>query len=233
MANLGYHPTTPIDLSLPTSTTPPALLHTTLNDLHSLIEKNIEFAKLKQSHYSNKNRGEPPILQPGQLVRINCEHLQLKIQNCKKLKDRFIGPFTVKRKVSSVSYEISLPRTMNRLHNVFHIDRLESYNEDPDHPPPPRPEIPDVSDDTTDTYEVEDIIDVDFNRNYSGLLFRIRWAHPHNNPENDTWEPLRHLQDCDEVLQQFLHEDLWQNFIKQPKFKAFKAKHPKQIPKLN
>jgi hypothetical protein len=40
-------------------------------------------------------------------------------------------------------------------------------------------------------FEVDQILDVAFNSNGNGLLFKIRWAAPFNVPSEDTWEPMR------------------------------------------
>ncbi|XP_060626955.2 M-phase phosphoprotein 8 isoform X1 [Anolis sagrei] len=55
------------------------------------------------------------------------------------------------------------------------------------------------SDDEEDVYEVEKILDV--KTEGSKILYKVRWkGYP---PDDDTWEPEEHLEDCREVLLEF------------------------------
>ncbi|CAG8598176.1 9802_t:CDS:1, partial [Scutellospora calospora] len=51
----------------------------------------------------------------------------------KKLISKFMGPFKIVQKISTVAYQLELPKTM-RIHPVFHISSLKQYypNEDKD-----------------------------------------------------------------------------------------------------
>jgi hypothetical protein len=40
-------------------------------------------------------------------------------------------------------------------------------------------------------FKVDQILDVAFNSNGTGLLFKVRWPPPFNVPSEDTWEPMR------------------------------------------
>src|ERR1051325_10690837 len=51
----------------------------------------------------------------------------------KKLTPRFIGPYQITRKVGRVAYEISLPLSLENLHDVFHVSQLRKYIVDPSH----------------------------------------------------------------------------------------------------
>ena len=45
-----------------------------------------------------------------------------------KFLPKYIGPFTITKVISEVVYQLDLPETM-KCHNVFHMDRLQSYSE--------------------------------------------------------------------------------------------------------
>ena len=52
-------------------------------------------------------------------------------QKSRKLRDRFlIGPFRIIEAVNPVTFRLELPRSMRRVHNVFHSDRLEKVHLD-------------------------------------------------------------------------------------------------------
>ena len=50
-----------------------------------------------------------------------------------KLKPRYIGPFDVIRKVGELAYELALPPSLDKVHNVFHVSMLKKYIRDPNH----------------------------------------------------------------------------------------------------
>ena len=58
--------------------------------------------------------------QPGDKVLLSTEHLVLRNQPSSKFKQRWLGPYSIRRVVSPVAYELLLPRTL-KIHPVFHI----------------------------------------------------------------------------------------------------------------
>ncbi|XP_028104470.1 uncharacterized protein LOC114303531 [Camellia sinensis] len=50
-----------------------------------------------------------------------------------KLTSRYVGPFQILEKVSSVAYRVALPLSMGQVHNVFHVSVLRGYLPDPSH----------------------------------------------------------------------------------------------------
>ena len=50
-----------------------------------------------------------------------------------KLSPRFIGPHEMIEKVGPVAYRLSLPPDLEKIHNVFHVSMLYSYQSDPSH----------------------------------------------------------------------------------------------------
>ncbi|CAN0880474.1 Transposon Tf2-11 polyprotein, partial [Linum grandiflorum] len=49
-----------------------------------------------------------------------------------KLASRFIGLYTITRKIRPLAYELALPRELDRIHNVFHVSMLQRYISRPD-----------------------------------------------------------------------------------------------------
>ena len=47
-----------------------------------------------------------------------------------KLSPRFIGPFEILKRVSTVAYRLALPPSMSGVHEVFHISMLGKYTPD-------------------------------------------------------------------------------------------------------
>ena len=50
-----------------------------------------------------------------------------------KLSPRFIGPYEVLERISSVAYHFALPPELVKLHNVFHVSMLLRYRSDESH----------------------------------------------------------------------------------------------------
>ena len=50
-----------------------------------------------------------------------------------KLSPRYIGPFEILERVGLVAYRITLPPTLSKIHNVFHVSSLRKYIPDPSH----------------------------------------------------------------------------------------------------
>ena len=93
----------------------------------------------------------------------------------KKLDHKWTGPYAIIESVGTHAYRLDLPGDLQRIHNVFHVDRLKSHFSDAFErtisPPPPvyikgEPE-----------YEVESIVNSKPLRDESGgVKYLIKWA---------------------------------------------------------
>ncbi|XP_073485045.1 protein FAM200C-like [Aquarana catesbeiana] len=72
--------------------------------------------------YDRKKRGEL-MLEPGSQVWLSTVNLKMTCPS-RKLGPKFIGPFSVKRKINDVTYELDLPNTL-KVHPVFHVSLLK------------------------------------------------------------------------------------------------------------
>ena len=50
-----------------------------------------------------------------------------------KLSPRFVCSFEILKRIGKVAYELALPPTLARVHNVFHVSMLRKYILDPSH----------------------------------------------------------------------------------------------------
>ena len=50
-----------------------------------------------------------------------------------KLSPRFMGPFEVVERKEPVAYQLALPDSLRRMHDVFHVSILRHYISDPTH----------------------------------------------------------------------------------------------------
>ena len=138
-------------------------------------------------HWYNAKRTNKAFAE-GDWVLLSTKHLRQR-RPSHKIADRYIGPYKITRVMDSqLAYELALPRTM-RQHNVFPITSLEPYQgSEEDALAVPRRDDVDESD---VAYEVESILAHRGPPN--NRRFLVHWkGYP---SEEDTWEPLSHLND--------------------------------------
>ena len=146
----------------------------------------LEEAHMRQAEQANRRRREIRF-QVGDKVRLSTANMQLPSTMSKKLVARYLGPFTVEKVVSPVAYKLKLPKSMRRIHPVFHASLLQPWNRDdvfPSHvditvfrPPPVVPE--------DNQYLVEALLDKRVSRRRVEYL--VRWKG--YGPEEDMWRP--------------------------------------------
>ena len=114
-----------------------------------------------------------------------------------KLRRRFIGPFTISRKISKVAYTLDLPSHW-KVHPTFHVSKLRKFYDEPRFFPPVERPGPETVDDEPE-YEVEQII----RHRGAGrsIQYLVLWkGYP---PHDATWEPERNLTNCPDVLAEY------------------------------
>jgi len=66
-------------------------------------------------------------------LRVNPVTVVGRALKCRKLTPRFIGPFEIVEKVGAVAYQIALPPSLSKLHDVFHVSQLRKCVYDESH----------------------------------------------------------------------------------------------------
>ncbi|XP_027151875.1 uncharacterized protein LOC113751928 [Coffea eugenioides] len=111
----------------------------------------------------------------------------------KKLKPRYIGPFEILKKVGSVAYQLKLPASMAKIHDVFHVSMLRKYYSDPSHVLP----LEEIEVDETLTYEEGPVRilerEIKELRNKKIPLVKILWKN--HGLEEATWELEEEMQE--------------------------------------
>ena len=192
----GRVPRTPLGLS---STTNMPRLQEFLRNFQTVWDttrRQIAKAQVTQQKYANKSRTQVEFSE-GDLVLLSTANINLKGHLTTKLKPRWIGPFQVAEKLSTVVYRLRLPATM-QIHPVFHVSLLKRYLvPDSDVPVRPDPEI--VNGEVE--YEVDRILGDRRRRGRQEYL--VRWKG--YGPEHDSWEPAENLENAPRVVERY-HE---------------------------
>ena len=79
---------------------------------------------------ADKKRGKVEEYRVGDLVLLSTKDLkwQMKERRTEKLTERFVGPYKIKRIISTNAVELELPRTA-KIHLVVNVSRIRRYKE--------------------------------------------------------------------------------------------------------
>jgi Chromo (CHRromatin Organisation MOdifier) domain len=158
-------------------------------------------AQDRQAKYANQHRRHQEFKE-GDQVLLSMRNINNPVDRnrpTKKLTNRFAGPYTIIKVISTTAYKLDLPNTM-KIHPVFHISLLKPYQPSPNDferpTPPPAIIIPETD---HEEFEVETILDKRTLRNKPQYL--VKWL---GYPLHDaTWEPVENLENAKETIQKF------------------------------
>ncbi|MBW0577891.1 hypothetical protein O181_117606 [Austropuccinia psidii MF-1] len=104
--------------------TPAGKLSTKLQSVQQVVKEELESAMKRFKKYADRNRAIPPDLQPGDKVWLASKNIK-KTRPTKKLSERWLGPFEVRKKIGSHAYHLKLHQQWKSFHPVFHVSLLE------------------------------------------------------------------------------------------------------------
>lgn len=116
-------------------------------------------------------RHQEQTLKRGDLVGLSTKHIRLK-DEYRKLTPRFVGPFRVLERIGSQAYRLALPEKYSRLHNVFHVSRLEPWTRREGEADEQLP-MPDLDEEEDDEWEVESV--KDYKTKKGVKYFLVKW----------------------------------------------------------
>ena len=165
---------------------------------------------------ANRSRKEAEEYRVGDKVLISTKDflMELRKRATKKLTEKFIGPYVVKKIVSENTVELELLAVL-RIHPVVNVRRIVKYKEQIEGQkkiPPPPVEVAGKKE-----YEVEEILDKRERRGKTKYL--VKWKG--YTAEENTWEGLENLKNVGEKIEEFekgrFEEEIWRIRIKEEK----------------
>ncbi|XP_071917014.1 uncharacterized protein [Coffea arabica] len=99
-----------------------------------LIRERLQVAQSRQKSYADTRRKNLEF-EIGDKVFLRVKPLKGGVisKKEKKLKPRYVGPFEILKRVGNVAYQLKLPASMAKVHDVFHVSILRKYYPDPSH----------------------------------------------------------------------------------------------------
>ncbi|KAF8824214.1 hypothetical protein HHX47_DHR8000230 [Lentinula edodes] len=95
----------------------------------------------------------------GDIVWLSAEDINLQLSS-EKLGDRQLGPYCILDKIGPLDYCLDLPLSLDRLHPIFHVDKLYPWKGNPINGEiTTPPELVYLEDKDELEYEVEEILD--------------------------------------------------------------------------
>jgi len=147
---------------------------------------------------ADRSRKETEEYRVGDKVLISTKDFSMELMKraTKKLMEKFIGPYVVRKIVSENTVELELPASL-RIHLVVNVRRIVKYREQVEGQkkiPPPPVEVAGEKE-----YEVEEILDRQEKKGKTKYL--VKWKG--YTAEENTWEGLENLKNAREKIEEF------------------------------
>jgi hypothetical protein len=163
-------------------------------ELLTLAQDNLKKAQARQKAYYDRKRSKVEF-EVGDFVLLATRQIPLKHaqkvdkSERPKLVPRFIGPFEIIKAINPNAMKLKLPKSMQRLHDVFNVDRLKPYVGNPSQfSTRPIPKVtPVLLDEATgeESFIIEALLDK--RRTPQGVDYLVKW---HGYPLSEaSWEP--------------------------------------------
>jgi len=160
-----------------------------------------EKAKADMKKYADKKRSDVEEYKVGDLVMLSTKDLKYQMigRRTEKLTERFIGPYKIKKIISSNAIELELPSTI-KIHPVVNISRIRRYVGQVERQKKEQPAS--VIIEREEEWEVERILNKQRVRGKDKYL--VCWKG--FMAESDTWKGRENLENAKEAIEEFKKE---------------------------
>ena len=99
-----------------------------MKEIQEKVKAALEKVQEDIKKYTNRKRAEVEEYKVGDLVMLSTKDLKYQMvgRRTKKLMERFVGPYKIKKIVSTNVIELELPSTV-KIHPVVNISRIQRY----------------------------------------------------------------------------------------------------------
>ena len=98
----------------------------------ALIKERLKTSQNRQKSYADNGRRDLEFeVGDHVFLKVLPMKLVMRFGSKGKLSPHFVGPFKILERVGSMAYRVSLPLSMSKVHNVFHVSTLRKYVFDP------------------------------------------------------------------------------------------------------
>ena len=202
-ANYGFHPRMGFEPVQPVNTRPATrdaeLFAQKMNSIVDFLRSEMTSAQARYEEQANRRRTPARRFREGQLIWLDSRNIRT-LRPQKKLDWKNLGPFPIKKIISSHAYELDLPASM-RIHPVFNVSLLRPAANDPV-PGQYQPAPPPIEVEGLEEWEVEDIVDSRWERRGRGgprLRYTVKWT----GYDELTEVPADHLENAQETVLNF------------------------------
>jgi len=193
-ADLGRHPyigRQQPDAQQPDARRIPRDIKPTLQEILQDLRANLSLARQRHTDAADVHRRPSPAYRVGDDVFLNTKNMRTR-RPCKKLDDKWIGPYKIAAIINPRAYRLELPANIH-IHPVFHVNLLRPAGSDPlpgQQSIAQRPGPIADTDADDNIYAVEDILD-SRRQHRTGFKYLVHWK---GWPiEESTWEPPSNL----------------------------------------
>lgn len=167
-----------------------------MEELHKETQAALKKAQDDMRRYADRLRGEVPEYKEGDLVLLSTKDLVFKQRPTRKLMEKFIGPYKIKKVVSKNAVELTLPNTI-KIHPVVNVSRVVMYKPQIEGQGQ-KPAAP-VEIEGQEEWEVDRILNAKWFRGKKKYL--VRWKG--FTAEADSWESEEDLENAKELVEEF------------------------------
>ncbi|KAF8823142.1 hypothetical protein HHX47_DHR12000006 [Lentinula edodes] len=159
----------------------------------------LHLGKKQQKEGYERGKQKAHQFKVGDLVWLSAEDINLQLSS-EKLGDRQLGPYRILEKIGPLDYRLDLPLSLDRLHPVFHVDKLYPWKGNSingEIPTPPEPVY--LEDEDEPEYEVEEILDSRVR--WKKLEYLVKWKG--YDAGHNSWEPAANLSRAPKIVRAF------------------------------
>ena len=173
-----------------------------LDEVHKFLCDTIADIQVHYKEQADRKRIPVPEFPIDSEVFVLAKHIK-STRPTKKFAEKYLGPFQIISRPSSLAYELKLPKYLSRIHPVFHVSQLEPVIPNPipgrvQAAPPP------IKVDGEEVYEIAEVLDSKIDRRYRRcpLRYYVRWYGYEGTDDEFAWIAADELQ-ADELVEAF------------------------------